>query len=195
MTLTVPIPTKERKRTYYEKLALERRIAAFNQLVFGLAIIVLLCAVSYQTYQMYSINSKIRDLDSNIHIVVGKVLDGNSSYDYDNVAGRYLDSAQLIRVYARYRSPEDVLNTSIHEVGHYVQSRFIGIDDPEYLSIFNSTNHFVSNYSRTNDREYFAETFANSMQSCIDMDRVPEDQKDYFIKHVLPHFKECKELI
>lgn len=193
MTLTVPIPTKERKHTYYEKLALERRIATFNQIVFGLAIIVLLCAVSYQTYQIYSINSKIRDLDSNIHIVVGEVLYKNSSYDYDDVAGRYVDSAQLIEVYGKYRYPEDVLNTSHHEVGHYLHSRFIGTHDPKYLSIFNSTDLFVSNYSRKNDREYFAETFANSMQSCIDLDRVPIDQRDYFRKYVLKYFGECNE--
>ena len=110
----------------------------------------------------------------------------------ENTVGYYDNSIQLIRVLAKDRDPIAVWKTCNHETAHYLDLRRLKLyRSKEYNQTFTNTKDFPTQYSKTNVREYFAETFMTAMQGCINLSKVPFDQRKYFKSKVLKYFPEC----
>jgi len=85
------------------------------------------------------------------------------------------------------------MDSAIHELGHYLDSQHIYTPgSAEYNQIFNTTDVLVTNYSKTNVKEDFAETFEVGVQYCFNLSKIPQDRRHFFEKRVLPHIPECE---
>jgi len=117
----------------------------------------------------------------------------NMSNANTSVLGKYNGKFQLIRVWGYDRPMTDVMDTAIHELGHYLDDRHIYTPgSAEYNRIFNTTDEFVSDYSKTKVTEDFAETFEEGVQYCFNLSKIPEDRRHFFKTRILPHIPECE---
>jgi len=107
-------------------------------------------------------------------------------WTYYNNGGSYLEHADLIFFYGKGYSADELHYIANHEIGHHVW--FIELNDTqrkEYINIFNDSNYYITEYSKTKVEENFAEEYAfymacNRGKYCLSPDRV-----DFFDDYIL----------
>jgi len=100
------------------------------------------------------------------------------AFTYFNFGGSYLQHADLIFFYGKDYSADELHYIADHEIGHHVW--FIELNDEErkeYINIFKDSNYYITDYSKTNVEENFAEEYAfymacNRKKYCLSPDRV-----------------------
>ncbi len=69
-------------------------------------------------------------------------------------------------------------------MAHYIwYGKGLWLED-EYKMIYNNTDEWVSNYSKTDASEDFAETFEKSYVCYINYSAIPKDRRQYFKNNV-----------
>jgi hypothetical protein len=102
---------------------------------------------------------------------------------YFNTGGGYLQHANVVMLFPKENTLNDVMYISSHEIGHYIW--FIKLTEEErneYIKIFNNSTENVTEYAKRNVQEDFAETFAWTVGYKIYPEDVPYDRKEFFEK-------------
>jgi len=103
---------------------------------------------------------------------------------YNNAAGVYSKEINTIMIFPKDYSTGSQFFTAAHEIGHYVYFQKLSHEDRvEYEKLFADTNDFVSNYSKTNASENFAEEFAYATTCRFDPRYVSDTRREYFEKN------------
>jgi hypothetical protein len=155
------------------------------QIIFnGIGFVFLLFIFAYTSYytesQINDIENKIDNIGRSI-TELGYDLD-DDYYKHLNSSGIYKPSKKEIVVFGnRIGSTKDVLGTSHHETGHYNwYEQMTDVQRKEWNEIYNKTNVYVSDYSKTNVREDYAEVFMTAIKCEFDLDSVPQDRRELF---------------
>lgn len=157
----------------------------------NIVLLVITIILLSNTVVIFQVKAEVQNTKYAVQTAAAMSLGANDSDS--NWAGLYTPSLQLVRVLGLDRPIKEVLDTSIHEVGHYLDHQHVHTpNSKKYNHIFNTTDTFVTEYSKKNVKEDFAETFEEGMQYCFDMSKIPLDRQDFFRKKVLPHVPECE---
>lgn len=98
----------------------------------------------------------------------------------EKTIGDYSDYYKTIRIFTEDLSPEQVFSTCVHETGHYIHYQHLDdFDRGVYQFIYNKTNDTITDYAKTNWKEDFAENLENSYTLCFDLNKIPEDRRDF----------------
>lgn len=102
-------------------------------------------------------------------------------YNFDQTAGSYSKEINLIAVYPKEYTTNEVFTISAHEIGHYIYyKKLTEKQRQEYEKIFNSSNEYISEYSKTNAAENFAEEFALTTRTYVYINSVSPSRKEFF---------------
>lgn len=103
---------------------------------------------------------------------------------YQNSAGSYSKEINTIFVYPKDNPAMSQFYTARHEIGHYVYFKKLSeADRKEYETLFNDSNYFITDYSKMNAVENFAEEFAFATYTNMSIDYVSPSRKNFFEKH------------
>ena len=100
---------------------------------------------------------------------------------YQNYAGKYDPFLNIEIIYGKNYSLADLEFIGIHESSHKIWFNDISKEDiNKYITIFNDSNIFVSDYAKTNAAEDFADTIAYNTHCEFDITTVPDDRQEFF---------------
>ena len=111
---------------------------------------------------------------------------GSLVYIYIGHGGIYFPPTDMVMFYGKNYSPDELHYIANHEIGHHVWFKYLNdIQRKEYINIFKDSNYFITEYSKTNVEENFAEEYAfymacNKGEHCISEDRI-NFFKDYIL--------------
>lgn len=108
------------------------------------------------------------------------------------VTGTYSVQQQFIKAKAEGRTPQEVLGTCAHEVGHHVWYEYLSeAERAQYESIYNDSTEWVSSYARIGGlEEDFAESFEAAVTCSFNTAPVPLNRRAFFDEHVSPVWSE-----
>ena len=103
---------------------------------------------------------------------------------YTNASGAYSKEINTIMIFPKDNSVWSQFHTAGHEIGHYIYfTKLTAEDRAEYEKLFNDSNEFVSQYSKTNAAENFAEEFSWVSLTQVHPEFVSDSRKDFFEKN------------
>jgi len=104
---------------------------------------------------------------------------------YNNAGGIYSKELNLIAIFPKNNSTYFQFYTAAHEIGHYVYyNKLTAEDRAEYEQLFYSSDEYITDYSKTNAVENFAEEFAGITYTFVYEDFVSNSRKDFFRKNI-----------
>jgi Zn-dependent peptidase ImmA (M78 family) len=104
---------------------------------------------------------------------------------YMSADGVYSKEVNIIGIFPKDNSVDRQLEVAAHEIGHYVYYKQMTQEQrDEYEKIFNDSNMFVSEYSKTNVYESFAEEFAARITFIYSPDAGSKDKRKFFEENV-----------
>ena len=106
-------------------------------------------------------------------------------YYYTNADGSYSKELNLILVYPKDLNVDRLLYVASHEIGHYVYYKDMTADERNtYIKLYNDSNIKITEYSKVNDAENFAEEFAARISCTINKDGGSLDRNAFFDANV-----------
>jgi len=99
-------------------------------------------------------------------------------YVYFYNAGSYLQHVDLIFFFGKDYSPDELHYVADHEIGHHIWFQELSEKERnEYINIYEDSNYYITEYSKTNVEENFAEEYAfyracNNNYHCLSPDRI-----------------------
>jgi len=103
---------------------------------------------------------------------------GSMIYIYIGHGGIYFPPTDMVMFYGKGYSADELHYIADHEIGHHVWFRDLNDNQRErYINIYNDSNYYITEYSKTTVEENFAEEYAfymacNKGTECISKDRV-----------------------
>lgn len=95
--------------------------------------------------------------------------------------GAYSKEVNAAFIFTKDLNADRLFYVSSHELGHYIYFKKLNeYDRKEYEKIFKDSNNFVTEYSKTNVTENFAEEFAARIDFYYNEDRGSQDRNSYF---------------
>jgi hypothetical protein len=102
---------------------------------------------------------------------------------YFNTGGGYLQHANVVMLFPKENTLNDVMYISSHEIGHYIWfTKLTEEERNKYIEIFNNSTEHVTEYAKRNVQEDFAETFAWTVEYRIYPEYAPYNRKEFFEK-------------
>lgn len=99
--------------------------------------------------------------------------------------GSYLPGVDMIHFFGKDYSPEELHYIANHEIGHHVWFTVLTEEErQQYREIFESSDIYVTEYSKTKVEENFAEEYAFYMSTWGHPSYVSEDRTKFFTEIV-----------
>ena len=103
----------------------------------------------------------------------------------NNADGAYSKELNIAFVFTKDNSSDRQFLVAAHEIGHYVYfKKLTQAQRDEYENIFKNSAEFISDYSKTNAVENFAEEYAYSTVTFRCNNSVSQSRKEFF-KNIL----------
>jgi len=100
------------------------------------------------------------------------------AFVYFNNGGNYLNHADLIFFFGKDYSADELHYIADHEIGHHIWFKELTDNQrKEYINIYEDSNYYITEYSKTNVEENFAEEYSfyiacNKDYYCLSRDRI-----------------------
>jgi len=103
---------------------------------------------------------------------------GSMVYIYVGHGGIYFPPTDMVMFYGKGYTADELHYIADHEIGHHVWFRDLNDNQRErYINIYNDSNYYITEYSKTNAEENFAEEYAfyracDKEYYCLSKDRI-----------------------
>jgi hypothetical protein len=124
---------------------------------------------------IYNLNYKLEELDNNL-------AESQLNVTNPKQAGVYIDKTKQIRIHTSRISSLNNLNyVANHEIGHYIWFNELELDvKDKYSLIYDNATEFISEYSKKNVLENYAEEYENAMECKFNISKISENKQFAF---------------
>jgi hypothetical protein len=117
---------------------------------------------------------------------VGVIMIIVMSHIYLFNGGVYFPPTDMVMFYGKDYSPDELHYIANHEIGHHVWFKYLNDEQrAEYNSIFKNSKYFITEYSKMNVEENFAEEYAFFMACNKGKHCVSKDRSKFFDDYIL----------